>query len=103
MRLEKFTASLLLLVICCPWISAQVPRGTQDMQTKTINLNKTKFDQSLKGAVGPKVLGYQYVLIKDGQLVIEGADGLARTSADGGPLNMTVHTPNNLGSLQKFI
>jgi CubicO group peptidase (beta-lactamase class C family) len=48
-------------------------------------------------------MGYQYVLIKDGQLVIERADGLARTAKDGGPLKMTVKTPVNLGSLQKFI
>jgi CubicO group peptidase (beta-lactamase class C family) len=103
MRLKKFTASLLLLVVCSPWISAQVPRGPQDMQTKTITLNKATFDQSLKNAVGPKVMGYQYVLIKDGRLVTEGAGGLARTSADGSPMMMTVKTPINLGSLQKFI
>jgi CubicO group peptidase (beta-lactamase class C family) len=48
-------------------------------------------------------MGYQYVLIKDGRVVTEKADGVARTAADGGLLKMTVNTPINLGSLQKFI
>jgi CubicO group peptidase (beta-lactamase class C family) len=103
MRLKRYTASLLLFLTCCPWAFAQVPRGPQDVQAKTITLDKTKFDQSLAGAVGPKVMGYQYVLIKDGRVVVERADGLARTAKDGGPLKMTVRTPINLGSLQKFI
>ena len=73
------------------------------MQAKTITLNRAEFDRSLSGAVGPKVMGYQYVLIKDGKLVTEKADGLAQTSKDNGPLSMTTKTPLNIGSLHKFI
>jgi CubicO group peptidase (beta-lactamase class C family) len=103
MNLKNFIASLLLLAASYPLTNAQVPRGPQGMQARTITLNKTIFDQNLSGAVGPKVMGYQYVLIKDGRVVTERADGLARTAKDGGQLKMTVRTPINLGSLQKFI
>ena len=106
MKLTKFSAILLLTALMLSTVSrsmAQVPRGPQGMQTKTITLDKTAFNQSLSGAVGPKVMGYQYVLIKDGQLVAEKAGGLAQTSKDNGPLQMTTRTPINLGSLQKFI
>ena len=106
MKLTKFSAILLLTAFMLSTVArsmAQVPRGPQGMQTKTITLDKTAFNQSLSGAVGPKVMGYQYVLIKDGQLVTEKAGGLAQTSKDNGPLQMTTRTPINLGSLQKFI
>ena len=84
-------------------VMAQVPRGPQGLQTKTITLSKTAFSESLSGAVGPKVMGYQYVLIKDGQLVTQKAGGFAQKSKDNGPLQMTTKTPINLGSLHKFI
>jgi CubicO group peptidase (beta-lactamase class C family) len=103
MRYKNFTVALLLSVLSFSIALAQVPRGPQGLQTKTITLNKAVFNQSLSGAVGPKVMGYQYVLIKDGQLVTENAGGLAQTTKDGGPLNMTTRTPLNIGSLQKFI
>lgn len=105
MRLKKLSAMLLVgaILSTAPMSIAQVPRGPQELQTKQITLNKTAFNQSLSSAVGPKVMGYQYVLIKDGQLVTEKAGGLAQTSKDNGPLQMTTKTPINLGSLQKFI
>ena len=105
MKLKKLSAILLLgaMLSTAPRMIAQVPRGPQELQTKQITLNKTAFNQSLSSAVGPKVMGYQYVLIKDGQLVTEKSGGLAQTSKDNGPLSMTTRTPINLGSLQKFI
>ena len=104
MRLRKLSAILLLGAILStgPLTIAQVPRGPQELQTKQITLNKTAFNQSLSGAVGPKVMGYQYVLIKDGQLVTEKAGDVAQTSKDNGPLQMTTKTPINLGSLPKI-
>lgn len=103
MKVKDFIATLILITLSFSMITAQVPRGPQGLQTKTITLNKAAFDQSLSGALGPKVMGYQYVLIKDGQLVTEKAGGLAKTAKDGGLLNMTTKTPHNIGSLQKFI
>jgi CubicO group peptidase (beta-lactamase class C family) len=52
--------------------------------------------------VEPKVMGYQFVLIKDGKLITEGAGGKARTGTDG-DLDMTTSTPQNIGSLAKFL
>ncbi|HWL92595.1 MAG TPA: serine hydrolase [Phycisphaerae bacterium] len=60
------------------------------------------FDQSLTSAVGPNVIGYQYVLIKDGQVVSQKAGGLAQNAADGN-LAMTNSTPTSIGSLAKFL
>ena len=67
-----------------------------------ITFNETAFDQSLTDAVDGNVMGYQYVLIKNGQLVTEGAGGLAEGLADG-YLTMTTSTPTNIGSLAKFL
>ena len=103
MKLKKSTAIFVLIALSTSLAAAQVPRGPQGVKAKTIELNKAVFDQSLSNAVGPKVMGYQYVLIKDGRLVTEKAGGLAQTSKDGGPLNMTTRTPLNIGSLQKFV
>ena len=103
MKLKQILTIALLSLLSFSMVSAQVPRGPQDMQAKTITLNKAEFDQSLSSAVGPKVMGYQYVLIKDGRLVTEKAGGLAQTSKDNGPLNMTTKTPLNIGSLHKFV
>ena len=106
MKLTKISTILVLaamLLSVVPTTVAQVPRGPQDVKARTITLSKTAFNKSLSEAVGPKVMGYQYVLIKDGQLVTEKAGGLAQTSKDNGPLAMTTKTPINLGSLQKFI
>jgi CubicO group peptidase (beta-lactamase class C family) len=103
MKLKKSIAILVLIAFSTSLVAAQVPRGPQGVKANTINLNKAAFDQSLSSAVGPKVMGYQYVLIKDGRLVTEKAGGLAQTSKDNGPLNMTTRTPLNIGSLQKFV
>jgi len=103
MKLKKTTAIFVLIALSTSMAAAQVPRGPQGVKAKTIELNKTAFDQSLSSAVGPKVMGYQYVLIKDGRVVTEKAGGLAQTSKDRGPLNMTTRTPLNIGSLQKFV
>lgn len=65
-------------------------------------LNKTKFDQSLQNAVAPNVMGYQYILIKDGKVVSEQAGGLSHSMADGYK-TMTTATPTNIGSLAKFL
>lgn len=65
-------------------------------------LNRQAFEDSLHAAVAPKVMGYTFLLIKDGRIAAEGGGGLARNSADG-QMKMTTSTPQNLGSLFKFI
>jgi len=65
-------------------------------------LDRRAFEDSLHAAVAPKVMGYTFLLIKDGRVVGEGAGGLARNAADG-QMKMTTRTPQNLGSLFKFI
>ena len=102
MKVKQTLASLILTSLAISMSSAQVPRGPQGFKDN-ITFSKTAFDQSLSGALGPKVMGYQYVLIKDGRIVTEKAGGLAQTAKDGGPLNMTTRTPLNIGSLQKFV
>ncbi|HWN11174.1 MAG TPA: serine hydrolase [Pyrinomonadaceae bacterium] len=65
-------------------------------------LDKEALEQSLHAAIAPNVMGYTFLLIKDGRFVTEGAGGLARNAADG-EMKMTTRTPQNLGSLFKFI
>ena len=76
-KLTKISAILLLGAVMLSKVSliAQVPRGPQGLQTKIITLDKAAFNKSLSDAVGPKVMGYQYVLIKDGQLVTRTGEG----------------------------
>ena len=78
-------------------ISAQIK-----IAPKTKTLKKDVFDAAMSRMVRPNVMGYQYVLIKDGKFVTEGAGGKARTGSDG-DLNMTTSTPINIGSLAKFL
>ena len=72
------------------------------IQPKTKTFKKDVFDMSITRAVKPNVMAYQYVLIKDGKVVTEGADGKARIGTDG-DLDMTTSTPQNIGSLAKFL
>ena len=70
--------------------------------TPHLRFNQKDFEKSLTDAVGPNVMGYQYVLIHDGQVVSQKAGGSAQTAADG-DLAMTNSTPTNVGSLAKFL
>ena len=95
--LTSFIAMILLVGIA----NAQFQPGGSGTYT-SLTFNKTAFDQSLQGAVGPNVMGYQYVLIRNGATVSEKAGGLAHNSADG-QMFMTLNTPSNVGSLAKFL
>src|SRR5215470_9376173 len=66
----------------------------------TIDINA--FESSAHQALQGQVMGYSFVLMKDGRLVSEGAGGSARNAADGRQ-PMTTSTPQNLGSLFKFV
>jgi len=76
---------------------------TQELATgRQPTLDKEALEQSLHAAIAPNVMGYTFLLIKDGRVVTEGAGGLARNAVDG-EMKMTTRTPQNLGSLFKFI
>lgn len=64
--------------------------------------DRRQFASSMHDSVRPNVMGYSFLLMKDGRVVTEGAGGLARNAADG-EMEMTTRTPQNLGSLFKFI
>ncbi|MGE3466326.1 MAG: serine hydrolase domain-containing protein, partial [Pyrinomonadaceae bacterium] len=81
--------------------------GQLGLSTKRITFKKEVFEQNLSAALAPQTRGYQYVLIKDGRIVSEKADGLARVAGDGKAnapaMTMKPTTPINIGSLFKFI
>lgn len=93
-----------IAILCCLTLSSFGQHRTVDggFTTQNISFNKTAFEQSLETSLAPQTIGYQWALIKDGQVVSEKWGGKARTGNDG---NMTMKktTPMNLGSLSKFI
>lgn len=97
MVIRKLLTLALLITVSCPLALAQ---GA--LTNKNFIFNKPAFEQSLTSAVGPNVMGYQFVLIKDGRVVSAKAGGKARTGKDG-EREMTVNTPINIGSLAKFM
>jgi hypothetical protein len=97
MKLRRISALMLLVVISCPWVM-----GQDNLQNKTLTFDKAAFEQSLINTVGPKVMGYQFVLIKDGKIVSDKAEGLARSPKDGSKTMLTT-SQINFGSLMKFM
>jgi CubicO group peptidase (beta-lactamase class C family) len=102
MKRTNILTSIFAIVILASIASAQTGGGPGGITTTTITFNKQNFDNSLQNAIAPNVIGYQYVLIKDGQVVSEDAGGVAQNAADG-TLMMTTSTPTNIGSLAKFL
>ena len=76
--------------------------GDNVAATPTRSLDASAFTASVQSEMQSKVMGYSFVLIGHGRVVAEGAAGLARNDADG-RMAMTTRTPQNLGSLFKFI
>lgn len=99
MRSIRFLMAALLLLSFSNMLFAQ---GTV-LGSKQITFKKDVFEQDLIEKLAPQTKGYQFVLIKDGQVVSDKADGIARTPQDGGLIKMTNTTPVNIGSLFKFI
>ncbi len=57
MKVRQVIAALLTSAFIFSISSAQVPRGPQGLQAKSINLNKVAFNESLSSTVGPKSEG----------------------------------------------
>lgn len=100
MKRTNIFTSILALVILASIGSAQIGGGPG--RITTISFNKQAFENSLQNAIAPNVMGYQYVLIKDGALVSEDAGGWAQAPGDGN-VQMTTSTPTNIGSVSKFL
>ncbi|MEQ1604312.1 MAG: serine hydrolase [Pyrinomonadaceae bacterium] len=96
MKLRNLLTSFATMAILAGIASAQVGGLT------TFTFNKQAFDTAMVNGLDGNVMGYQYVLIKKGQVVSEDAGGLAQNAADGN-VPMTVNTPTNIGSLAKFL
>lgn len=86
-------------------IGLGAPSAQADLQVTSKappSFDKSAFEASAHQALKGKVMGYSFLIMKDGKLVTEGAGGNARNAADGLKA-MTTSTPQNLGSLFKFI
>lgn len=66
-----------------------------------ITFNKAAYEARLHKAFDGTVMGYQALLVKNGQLVSSVSGGLARNRADG-YMSMAMHVPANVGSTIKF-
>lgn len=66
-----------------------------------IAYDRAAFEARAKKAFEKDVMGYQAILVKNGQIVGEIAGGKARNAADG-VVYMTTKTPANIGSTIKF-
>jgi CubicO group peptidase (beta-lactamase class C family) len=95
------SSALLAAVIGLSAITATADT-TQLTNEAQPSLRKSAFEFSAHQALEGKVMGYTFLLMKDGKLVTDGAGGSARNAADGFK-PMTTRTPQNLGSLFKFI
>ncbi len=80
------------------------PRRAQATQSISVTptFDRAAFETSLHGQLKDKGMGYAFVLMRDGQMVSEGAGGAARDNQDGF-LPMKTSTPVNIGSLFKFV
>jgi CubicO group peptidase (beta-lactamase class C family) len=102
MNFRNFLSSVAAMVILASIATAQIGGGPGGVATPSITFNKQAFDQTMNVNLDGNVMGWQYVLIKKGQVVSEDAGGLAQNAADGN-IPMTVNTPSNIGSVSKFL
>lgn len=91
-----------LLMVCAFTVNSVFALGNDEKATTRVaKLNKDTFVGNIKTALDGKVMGYQVILLKNGQIAAETANGWARNNADGN-LKMTTSTPANIGSSAKF-
>lgn len=101
MKIKNLLTTFTAIVVLAGIASAQIG-GPGGITTTPITFSKRSFETSMATALNGKVMGYQYVLIKKGQIVSEKASGMAQNAADGN-IPMTLDTPTNMGSLAKFM
>jgi CubicO group peptidase (beta-lactamase class C family) len=108
MKVRSLVSLLLLFGLLLNSTGVYAQLGGTPVGAKTLKFDKEKFIAKVKetrlGAPSP-LGGYAAVIIKDGKIVAETADGLA-VRGDGGALKnvpMTTYTPNDIGSNFKMI
>ena len=102
MQFAKFFTVTAIIFSLVSLSFGQISTGGGGYSNGEITFKKEVFEQNLTNALAPNVMGYQYVLIKDGKIVSDKFGGNARNATDG-VMKMTATTPQNIGSLQKFI
>lgn len=104
MRIICLTATLtMLLFLSVATIAQPTAGGVKEGSGEPDKvLNKAKYETAIKTLIGDKVKGYQAVLVKGGKPVSDLAGGIARNAIDG-QMDMSSSTPQDIGSLQKFI
>lgn len=92
---------LAMLLLCAQGVMP-VARAQGLEQTPQFSFDKAAYEKRLHQAFDGKVMGYATVLIKNGQVVSEVANGQARNAVDGN-VKMTTTMPANIGSTIKFV
>ena len=98
MNMTQKTTLLLPFCIMCA-IPAASAGAVKDVPA--FAFDKAAYEARVKKAFENDVMGYQSVLIKNGQVVAQSAGGLARNAADGN-VKMSTSMPANIGSTIKF-
>ncbi len=98
-NIKHIVLSLFVIALIIP--SAAFAQGGVRGGGKAVQLNKAKFEAEIKELFDGNAMGYQVILLKNGQIVSETAGGWARVNNDGSA-KMTVNTPANIGSTAKF-
>jgi hypothetical protein len=99
MKIKSITVMLIVFGAFFNTTTVFAQFGTKT--AKVAKFDKSKFVSGVKSNFDGKVKGYQVILLKNGQIAAEYADGDARTPTDG-QADMTVNTPANIGSAAKF-
>lgn len=101
MKNTKGLITILFLGFLLSPIFVQAQVGGGKISGNSIKFDKAKYEAEIKKLFGGNAMGYQVVLLKNGQIVSEIADGKARNATDG-DVKMTINTPANIGSTAKF-
>lgn len=100
MKKIKMLISLFVFAALLSPVLASAQPGGYGAGT-TPKFNNAKFVAEINKNFKDKAMGYQVILLKNGQVVEKVADGVARNVADGA-VKMTIDTPANIGSTVKF-
>ena len=104
MKILNFAKAVAVLLFITSLTFGQITPvgGVKGNTTPLPTFDKIKYENAIKSEIGSKVMGWQAVLIKGGVVISDKFGGKARTAADGA-MDMTASTPQDIGSLQKFI
>src|SRR5215203_4620630 len=101
MKNIKVLITFILAIFLLCVMSAAAQTGGINWESNQIKFDKAKYEAGIKKSFDGNVMGYQVILLKNGQIVSELAGGWARNPTDGS-VKMTNKTPSNIGSTAKF-